>query len=127
MKLSEAVELYIRLRDEKAEIVAEAKSRTDPITEKMDALEAKLLDAFQRAGMDSVKTPSGTAYTTTRTTMNVADRDSFVGHIRSTGAIELLDVRVNKAAAEAYTDEHGELPPGINSRVERVVQVRRSS
>lgn len=127
MKLSEAVELYISLRDKKAEIVAEAKSRTDPIQEKLDSLEVKLLAAFQQAGMDSVKTSAGTAYTTTRTTMSVADRDSFVSHIREKGLIELLDVRVNKAAAEAYADEHGELPPGINARTERVVNVRRSN
>ena len=127
MKLSEAVAMYIKLRDTKAQIAAEAKAQIAPIDEKMDKLESKLLEAFDRAGMDSVKTEAGTAYTSVRTTMSVSDRDSFVRHVRETMNLDLLEVRVNKLAAESFLGETGQLPPGIKCDRERTVGVRRSS
>ena len=51
MKLSDAVSLYIKLRDRKAEIKAEMDEQIKPIQEKMDKLEAKLLEAFQSTGV----------------------------------------------------------------------------
>jgi hypothetical protein len=42
-------------------------------------------------------------------------------------AWDMLEVRVSKPAVEAHMNEfEGELPPGINLRTERVVNVRRS-
>ena len=60
------------------ELKAEFDAKVAPLNEKMDKLEAKLLDVFNQTGMDSVKTESGTAYTTTRVTASVADKDVFM-------------------------------------------------
>ena len=43
MKLSEAVEMYIKMRDKKAEMKAEFDASIAPLNEKMEKLEAKLL------------------------------------------------------------------------------------
>ena len=75
MKLSEAVSLYIQMRDKKTQMKAEFDASIAPLNEKMDKLEAKLLDVFNKTGMDSVKTEFGTAYATTRTTASIADRE----------------------------------------------------
>jgi hypothetical protein len=127
MKLSQAVELYISLRDQKAAIEAEAKEKTAPLNDKMLILEAKLLKALDQTGSESVKTPFGTAYVSTRKSMSIADREIFLNHIRKTGNIDLLEARVSKAATEAYIDAEGTLPPGIDMRTERVVNIRRAS
>jgi phage host-nuclease inhibitor protein Gam len=127
MKLSDAVSLYIKMRDKKAQMKAEFDASVAPLNEKMEKLEAKLLDVFNKTGMDSVKTEFGTAYTTTRVTASVADRDIFMTHVKENDDWALLEVRASKSAVEQYRENNNDLPPGISMREERVVNVRRSS
>jgi phage host-nuclease inhibitor protein Gam len=128
MKLSEAVTLYIQLRDKKAQMKSEFEASVAPITEKMEKLEAKLLDVFNKTGMDSVKTEHGTAYTAVRTTASVADREAFMDFVKANEEWSLLEVRASKTAIEQFRDSNdNELPPGVNIRSERVVNIRRSA
>lgn len=126
MKMSDLVAKYIELRDKKAEYKAEYDVKVGRIEEALDKIEAKLLEVFDTAGMDSVKTESGTAYVSTRTAASVADRDSFMEFVRSNDEWPLLEIRASKAAVEEYRAQHDDLPPGINWREERVVNIRRS-
>lgn len=128
MKLSEAVSLYIQLRDKKAQMKADFEASIAPLQEKMDKLEAKLLEVFNKTGMDSVKTEFGTAYSTVRTTASVADRDVFMDYVKTNEEWALLEVRVSKTAVDQFRSANDdELPPGINVREERVVNIRRSA
>jgi phage host-nuclease inhibitor protein Gam len=127
MKLSEAVSIYIKMRDKKAQMKAEFDASVAPLNEKMEKLEAKLLDVFNKTGMDSVKTEFGTAYTTTRVTASVADREIFMTHVKENDDWAMLEVRASKSAVEQYRETNNDLPPGISLREERVVNVRRSS
>ena len=128
MKINEAVALYIKLRDQKAEMKAEFDGQLAEVQEKLDKLELKLLEAFNQLGMDSVKTEAGTAYTTVRTSASVADKDAFFDFVRDREEWSLLEVRCAKTAVEQYRAAHdNELPPGVSIREERVVNVRRSS
>ena len=128
MKLSEAVTLYIQLRDKKAQMKSDFDASVAPINDKMDKLEAKLLDVFNKTGMDSVKTEFGTAYTAVRTTASVADREAFMEFVKANEEWSLLEVRASKTAIEQFRDSNdNELPPGVNMRSERVVNIRRSA
>jgi len=127
MKLSEAVSIYIKMRDKKAQMKAEFDASVAPLNEKMEKLEAKLLDVFNKTGIDSVKTEFGTAYTTTRVTASVADREIFMTHVRENDDWALLEVRASKTAVEQYRETNNDLPRGVSTREERVVNVRRSS
>lgn len=127
MKLSEAVAIYIKMRDKKAQMKAEFEASVAPLTEKMDKLEAKLLDVFNKTGMDSVKTEFGTAYTTTRVTASVADKEAFMNYVKDHEEWSLLEVRAAKTAVEQFRSIHDDIPPGISMREERVVNVRRSA
>lgn len=127
MKLSEAVSLYIQMRDKKAQMKADFEASIAPLNEKMEKLEAKLLDVFNKTGMDSVKTEHGTAYTTTRTTASVADRDTFMEYVKANEEWSLLEVRASKTAVEQFKAVHDDIPPGVSIREERVVNIRRSA
>lgn len=128
MKLSDAVSLYIRLRDKKAAMKSEFDASIAPLNEKMDKLEAKLLDVFNKTGMDSVKTEFGTAYTTVRTTASIADREVFMNFVKNNEEWALLEIRAAKAAIEQFRSANDDaLPPGVNMREERVVNIRRSA
>lgn len=127
MKLSEAVSLYIQMRDKKAQMKADFEASIAPLNEKMEKLEAKLLEVFNKTGMDSVKTEHGTAYTTTRTTASVADRDTFMDYVKANEEWSLLEVRASKTAVEQFKAIHDDIPPGVSIREERVVNIRRSA
>lgn len=121
MKISDVVEKYVSLRDAKAELRAQM---TD-LQAQMDAIEIKLLSAFEKVGVDSVKTPFGTAYTTTRSSATVADKESFMRHVKDADNYELLEIRCAKTAVEQYKEMHGELPPGVNWSETIVVNIRK--
>lgn len=128
MKINEAVSLYIRLRDQKAQMKAQYEEAVAPLQEKMNKLEAKLLEVFNQTGLDSVKTEFGTAYATVRSTANVADPDAFMNYVKSHEEWSLLEVRARKGAIEEFRAANdNELPPGVNLREERVVNIRRSA
>jgi len=126
MKLSEAVAKYIELRDEKAKITADAKAAVAEVDKKLDKIEAVLLSAFDKVGMESGKCATGTAYILTRTSATVADKDAFLQFIRDKDEWALADVRASKAAIEQFKAANDELPPGVNWREERTLGVRRA-
>lgn len=120
MKISEVVEQYMILRDEAAQL----KKARDEVKQKMEVLEAKLLKGFEKLGVDSAKTPFGTAYTTHRTSVTVADKEVFMKFVRAEGEWELMEARAAKLAVEHYVEMHGNLPPGLSMTEEVVVNVR---
>jgi hypothetical protein len=128
MKLSEAVEVYIKLRDKKGQMNPAFDAEVSPINDKLAKLEAKLMEVFNQTGVDSVKTEFGTAYTVNRSTASVADREIFMDYVKKNEEWSLLEVRVSKTAVEQFREANDdEIPPGVNLRVERVVNVRRST
>lgn len=127
MKLSELVAMYIELRDKKSQLKAQFDEQTAALDKKLTQLEGAMLKTFDTAGVDSVKTPFGTAYTTVQTNASVADADAFRQFVKDNDAFEFYQNRVSKTAVEQYKAVHGDIPPGLSWREERVVNVRRSS
>jgi hypothetical protein len=126
MKLSELVAKYIELRDKKAQFKAEYDAKVEKLDSVLDQIESALLKTFEQSGMDSVKTEFGTAYTSTRTSSSIADPDAFMSYVLANEAWHLLEKRVSKTGVEQYKAEHDDVPPGVNYRSERVVNIRRS-
>ena len=126
MKLSDLVAKYIEMRDKKYELKHQYEFKAAQLDEMLGKIESKLLQVFDSAGMDSVKTEFGTAYATTRSTASVADKETFMNFIKENEEWSLMEVRAAKLAIEQYKTANGDLPPGINFREERVVNIRRS-
>jgi len=127
MKISEAVEIYVKLRDKKAQLKAEYQDAVAPIQEKMDKLEQKFLEMMNTTGVDSIKTTSGTAYTSVKTSASVADKDVFFNYVKDNNEWALMEVRASSTAVKQFVEANeGEIPPGINLNTERTVNVRRS-
>ena len=127
MKLNELAEKYIILRDKKSQLKAEYDGKVAELESVMDKIEAVLLKTFDEAGIESVKTAAGTAYRSIRTQASVADWDAFFGFVKLNEAWEMLERRCSKSAVEQYKSANDDLPPGLNWREERVVNIRRSS
>ena len=126
MKLSDLVAKYIELRDKKYELKHQYDFKAAQLDEVLGKIESKLLQVFDSAGMDSVKTEFGTAYASTRSTASVADKETFMNFIKENEEWSLMEVRAAKLAIEQYKTANGDLPPGVNYREERVVNIRRS-
>jgi hypothetical protein len=126
MKLDELIEKYIVAREKKAELTAAYKEKAAKIDIVLDKIEAVLLAQFDQLGTDSVKTPHGTAYKSTKTSYQVADWDATLDFIKDHQLWHLLERRVAKSGVDAYKDETGDIPPGLNSRTEVTVNIRRT-
>lgn len=127
MKISDAVKLYVKLRDEATELKRKYQEEAEKIKANMDKIEAALLVAMDATGMESVRVDGGTAYIATQISATVADRDTFLNYCREKNEWSLMDIRAMKTAIAQFKAANNDLPPGINWRAERVVNFRRQS
>lgn len=125
MDVNELVEKYIELRDKKAAFKKEYELKTEKIDTVLDKIEIALLKTFQDSGLDSVSTKAGTAYTSTRATAKVADKDAFMTFVIEGKNWEFLENRCSKEAVEQFKAANEDLPPGISWSEIRTVNVRR--
>ncbi len=127
MNVGDIVEKYIALRDKRDAIMREAKEKCAKIDEHLEKIEGKVMGVLDGLGLESVRTEAGTAYVAERTSATVADWDAVLDHIKQNGLWHMLEKRVNKKAVDEYKSEQNDLPPGVNYRVVRMLNVRRSS
>jgi len=120
------VEKYVQLRDKKAELDKAHKEKMAKFNDAMKELESRLLDNLNTMGVESARTPNGTAYRTVRSSVKVEDRDAFLQFVKENGQWEFLESRANKPAVENYLEEQEELPPGLTINRQSVVNIRRS-
>lgn len=126
MTAEQVVATYIRLRDQKAELKAKQAEELKPYDEALFKIEQHMLNTLQSAGMESTRTASGTAYIMTRSSVSVADKSAFLDHVKANMDFDLLDIKANKTAVEAYLANKQELPPGVNIRRDITVGFRRA-
>jgi len=125
---AQLVEEFITLRD--------AKKRTEDASkefikkhyeDRMDELEATLLDMLNKAGLDSFASPAGTAYKKLSTSVTVADQREFRRHVIGSEEWDLIDWRANKTVVNDLVDKGEPLPPGVNRTGFYTVGIRRKS
>lgn len=126
MKLSEAIGLYVELRDKKAALKKQYTDSVEAIDEKLKKLEAMFLKAFEKSGQSSAKADTGTAFIKERTSDKVVDREAYIQFLKATDNFAMIESRVNKSALDEFIEETGELPPGVTRAVERTINVRRA-
>lgn len=123
----ELVEEYIALRDQRDT----AKKQMDDFlksnfTEKMEELEARLLDTLNKLGVDSLASKAkGTVYKKLTTSITIADMREFQRHVIGSEQWELADWRANKTVVNDIVDRGDELPPGLNRTAFFTVGIRK--
>tara|TARA_R110002096_G_scaffold121618_1_gene263415 strand:- start:610 stop:1032 length:423 start_codon:yes stop_codon:yes gene_type:complete len=120
------LQMFIKLRDRRAQRKAafDADDATDK--EKQSGIEVEFLRRFNERGIDNVSSREyGTAYRSTRSSVTIADWDIFLKHVKKNEAWELLEHRANKKNAQEYTEVHGEIVPGTKYSETQVVNFRR--
>lgn len=127
MKMDDLVETYIKVREKKSQLKAEYEAKVAKYDAVQEKIESLLLQRFGEMGVDSVKTPNGTAYTSVRSTATLADWDAFKAFItQQDDPYFFVERRVSKSAVEQYKAANDDLPPGVNWSETRTVNFRRS-
>lgn len=124
--IDDLVTQYIRLRDKLKEADEAHKEKTKNARAYLDLLNGKLLERLNDVGGDSVKTPHGTVYRTTRRSASIADGDSFRQYVIENEQFDLVDWRANANAVDDFIKENAVAPPGVNFSTAFTVGVRRS-
>ncbi len=125
ISIDQLVEMYRKLREKKSEIDQEYKARLTKVREKQEVIENAILKFFNETGLESAKTPHGTAYVSTVMNARVADRDTFFEFVRRNDAWDMLESRANKTAVREYIEEAGETPPGVDTAQIRKINIRK--
>lgn len=121
------VSQYITCRDAIKEANEKHEASIKPLVDLQNALTGWLQSFMETAGADSIKTPNGTCYSTTRYSASLADPEAFMQFVKSTNSFDLLDRKANVTAVRDYCEEKGSLPPGVNLSSIKTVGVRRAS
>lgn len=125
--VGDAVKYFVlqrdRLRAWTKKMEEEEAKRKQVLTE----IEMWLLEQSNKLGVDSFKTPSGTAYKQIKEHYRIGNWDDFVSYVKRTNNFQLFEKRVAKLAAKEIHNTTKEIPAGLDYSSEYVMHVLRPS
>ena len=124
--LDKLTDIYIRVRDARAEIKADFDARDTVLKEQLGILEAEMLDACKTLNASSIRTPHGTIIRSVKSRYWTNDWDSMYTFIEEQGAFGLLEKRLHQTNMKDFLAENPDLlPMGLNVENEYTVVVRK--
>jgi len=125
--MEKLVSTYIKIRDARDDIKREAEEKIKEMEAEMQMLSGAMLDLFKEQGIDSAKTPFGTAYRSVKSRYWTNDWEGMYDFIHENDAYELLEKRIHQSNMKQFLEENPDLlPKGLNVDSEYTVTVRRS-
>lgn len=126
MKMDELVATYIKIREKKSRLKAEYDAAKAKYDTAQNMIEAELLRQFGELGIDSIKTPEGTAYTAVQTSVTIQDWDAYRAFITAQDdPFMFIERRASKEAVEQFRAANDDVPPGVKWSATRTVNFRR--
>jgi len=125
--LDKLTDIYIKIRDARAEIKADFDARDSVLKDQLGLLESNMLDACKDLNASSIRTPHGTIIRSVKSRYWTNDWDSMYTFIEEQGAFGLLEKRLHQTNMKDFLAENPDLlPKGLNVENEYTVVVRRS-
>ncbi len=120
-------EIYIKIRDKRAEIKELYEQQDEELKAQQDLLAEKMLEVCRDNNADSIKTPAGTIIRKVDTRYWTTDWDSMYQFIEEHDAYPLLEKRIHQTNLKQFLEENPELlPAGLQADRKYTVVVRRS-
>lgn len=120
-------EIYIKIRDKRAELKEKYEAEDVDLKTQQDLLAEKMLDVCREINADSIKTPAGTIIRKVDTRYWTTDWDSMYQFIVENDAYPLLEKRLHQTNLKQFLDENPNLlPAGLQADSKYTVVVRRS-
>lgn len=126
MNYEMAAEKYLQVRNQIEAMEREHKAAKAALTEKLITLESWFTAKAVEDGLETVKTPSGTAYWSTHHTATVASREEFFNFCKEHDAWDMVESRASKTGVKSYIEANGAPPPGVNFSSTRVFNLRKA-
>ncbi|CAB5220159.1 hypothetical protein UFOVP232_67 [uncultured Caudovirales phage] len=126
MNYDMAAEKYLQVRNQIEEMERLHKIAKAEQTEKLIALENWMTAKAQEDGLETVKTPHGTAYWSTHHTATVGSREEFFNFCKEHDAWDMVESRASKTGVKSYIEANGAPPPGVNFSSTRVFNLRKA-
>lgn len=124
--LDKLVSVYVKIRDKKNEVLANAREEEETLNMKLKKIELLLLEHCSDNSIESVRTESGTFYRSVKQKFWTSDWESMNKFILEHEVPELLEKRIHQGNLKQFLDDNPEvLPPGLNCDSEYTVTVRR--
>jgi hypothetical protein len=122
------IDTYIMTRDYIDQETKEFEERMKKYKERLNKMEAWMLERLQTEGQQSAKSASGnTCYRITRTSIKVADKEKWLdwllGHWEEAPA--MLTAHVAKDGVMAWREQNDNLPAGLDLTHIATVQFRK--
>lgn len=125
--LAELTEVYIKIRDKRAENKRTFELEDKDLEEQQSLLGNGMLEVCKQFDADSIRTPHGTIIRSVKSRYWTNDWDSMYQFIKEQGAFGLLEKRLHQTNMKDFLSENPDLlPMGLNVESEYTVTVRRS-
>lgn len=126
VSVDKLVAAFIKIRDARDEVKRDMENKMAELEAEMDVIKSTLLEQFKDTGIDSAKTPFGTAYRTLKTRYWTGDWESMYDFIHENDAYDLLERRIHQTNMKQFLEEHPDShPKGLNVDSEYTLVVRR--
>ena len=120
------VDVYIKIRDKRAELKSEFEASDKALIEKQDRIEQALLDLCKEHNLENIRTEHGTATRVIRERVWATDWDAFTEFVREHDAYGLFERRISQGNFREFMEAHPDLTPPVNIDRRYAVTVRRS-
>ena len=129
MDTAKLVSAYVRIRDARAELKHKYDQEDGELQEKLNIIEGALLDLANEHGLDSMKTPYGTASKVVRTRYWAPDWDAFVKFLKSQGddGFDLVERRIHQGNFKEFLENNPDVAPPVNADSRYSIVVRRGN
>ena len=126
MTLDQMVDMYVKIRDAKAEAKKAFDKETERMTQAMERLEGMFTQQLDSLGVEQFRSEHGTVYKTLRSSVSVKDRDEFYDWAVENGELGAIDMKANAKAVRELLQKGIEVP-GVKYSESYKVGVRRKS
>jgi hypothetical protein len=127
VNLDKLAEVYIKIRDKRAQFKQAFEAKDNELDEQMQVLSDEMLEVCKRLEADSVRTKHGTIIRSVKSRYWTNDWDSMYQVIKEHGAFGLLEKRLHQTNMKDFLAENPLFYPiGLNVENSYTVVVRRS-
>ena len=126
INVDKLTKVYLKIKEQREELSSRYKEQDSHLEEQQNTIKSELLKHLQEQNIDSIRTPNGTFYRTTKTKYWTSDWESMHEFILEHGLPDLLEKRLHQTNVRTFLEENEDLlPKGLNVDSEYSLSVRR--
>ena len=119
------IKSFLNLKAKRKQLEEQFKSEDSELAAQQEMIQEKLADLCEEIGVDSLKTPYGSASKSIKTRYWTQDWGSMYEFIKEHDAMFLLEQRLHQTNLKNFLAEHPDTHPmGLNSDSRYVINVR---